>query len=242
MKKFIYILVFGLLSFCSFGQVGNVGSWPPDYELMQKCVDSADLGTNYISYYEIRIMRAGQADSIKAFRANGNAFTVPSGKQTIGDCPGQVTVTKDSIREFDVLEMCDSGSPFLRLIQRTYFPGTNTSVIQKIADLSVTLAPYTVSGTITSAPCFSTSTTPLITSFDTETTSTIGVGKISWMIHNKSTSIITVSIDGQTNQNLHPGQYIGCNAQTNASTNKYITCPGVTINATSGNPVSVIYR
>ncbi len=242
MKKFIYILAFGLLSLCSYAQVGNVGSWPPDYEFMQKCVDSSDLGTNFISYYEIRIMRAGQSDSIKAFRANGNAFTVPSGKQTIGDCPSSVSVTKDSIRELSILEMCDSNTPFLRLVQRTYFPGTNTSVIQKISDLTYVLGTYTVSGTVTPGPCIPTSTTPLITSFDTETTSNIGAGKISWMIHNKSTTIITLSIDSQPNQNLHPGQYVGCTAIWDPSTKKYVTCPAVTVNATSGNPVSVIYR
>lgn len=229
-------------------QAGNVGSWPPDYEIVSKCVDSSDLGTNYISYYELQTYRTGFAVTLAQFRANGSSFTPPSGKITMGMCPQSVTVTKDSIRDVEIIELCDETTlgtivPFWRVIQRTYWPTSGAGTVNILATIDKTGASYTPSGTsnIYSGPC-TTYDYPIADLQIELTSNTTYTGPMeSWAVSNVGTAIITMAIGAGSQVNLYPGETRTCATMIDWSRHILRVCPQIVVNA-SGGTAHVFYR
>lgn len=244
-KNIFYSLIFTIVSILflpstSFGQAGNTGSWPPDVEFLEKCVDSADLGTNYISYYELQTHRPGFSPVIVYYRANGSTFTPPAGKITMGMCPQSVTVTKDSIREVEMLHMCDQTSggstTFYRVIQRTYWPTTGAGTFSVIANLSTSGTAYTVSGTVYDEPCvgWELPASELSAEITGSTSYTSANNYESWAVTNVGTSIITMTLSGGSAVNLYPGETRSCSAIMDWNRKYLRVCPQITVNATGG--------
>lgn len=238
-----------LFSFCllllvgniSYSQVSNTGSWGPDYEVVEKCVDSLDLHTNYISYYEVQTLRAGQTTVIAKYRANGSTFTPPAGKQNVGSCPSTTTITADSIREIVVIALCDDNTgnsvpdPFWRIVQRTYWPATGAGTITILSTFKQDGSSYTPVGAVSEGPCF-------ITAFDAETHAEISanvtytapvLGFSSWEIHNVGLTIITMQTGGTT-VNLYPGESRYCKEEVNWDMRHTRVCGTVLVNASGG--------
>lgn len=232
----------------SFGQAGTTGSWPPDVELLEKCVDSADLGTNYISYYELQTHRPGFTPTIVYYRANGSTFTPPAGKITMGMCPQSVTVTKDSIRDIEIIELCDETTvgtivPFWRVIQRTYWPTTGAGTVNILTTIDKLGASYTPSGSsnIYSGPCttYDYSISELVAELSSNTTYTGPME--SWSVSNVGTSIITMAIGAGSQVNLYPGETRECAMMIDWSRHILRVCPQIIVNA-SGGTAHVYYR
>ncbi len=239
----LFLLLIGRFSYAQNGGVSTSGTWGPDYEVVGKCVDSLDLGTNFISFYEVQTLRAGVATVFARFRANGNSFTPPSGKQTIGQCPTSVTVTPDSIRSIEVLALCDYNSgtlaavPFWRIIQRTYWPSTGAGSFQILANLGTNGSSYTpVASATYDQPCFG-SANPNESNSAVINTSTafnaVGNRWASWSVENVGLSVITLTTIGGT-VDLYPGETRYCAEQINFLNKTMRSCGNITVNATGG--------
>lgn len=245
---FITCILFTCFTNKSFSQAGNTGSWPPDYEILEKCVDSADLGTNYISYYELQTHRAGFAVTIATYRSNGSSFTVPAGKITMGMCPQSVTVVKDSIKDIVVLELCDETTlgtiiPFWRIVQRTYWPTTGAGTVNVLATIDKLGATYTPSGSsnIYSGPCmtYDYPTSDLVVELTSNTTYTGPMA--SWAVSNVGLTTITMAIGAGSQVNLFPGETRECAWEIDWSRHIMRVCPQIVVNATGGT-AHVFYR
>ena len=239
-----------LIMFCifwtrmSYAQVGTTGSWGPDYEVIQKCVDSANLGTNYISYYEIATVRAGQTTVYATYRSNGSTFTPPTGKIIIGSCPASVTVTPDSIRSIGIIPLCDlSGStatPFYRIVQRVYWPSGGAGTVNILSTIGTNGAPYTVTGTVQDGPCFLYSTTTAHNRSNISGSITYAGPWESWEVENVGTAIGTITLNS-TATDLYPGEVVGCKTWTDPVTKIVHKCPSIIVNS-NGTTFNVIRR
>lgn len=238
-----FVLFLGFISMYSdplSAQAGNVGTWPPDVELVEKCVDSADLGTNYISYYEVQTHRAGFTTTYATYRSNGSTFTVPAGKITMGMCPQSVSIVKDSIREVEMLHMCDQNSggstTFYRVIQRTYWGPTGAGNFSVIANISTSGTAYTVTGTVYDEPCvgWELPASELSAEITGSTSYTSANNYESWAVTNVGTSIITMTLSGGSAVNLYPGETRSCSAIMDWNRKYLRVCPQITVNATGG--------
>ncbi len=229
-------------------QASNSTSWPPDYEILEKCVDSADLGTNYISYYELQTHRAGFAVTIATYRSNGSSFTVPAGKITMGMCPQSVTVTKDSIKDIVIMELWDETAlgtivPFWRLVQRTYWPTTGAGTVNILATIDKVGASYTPSGTsnIYSGPCTTYDYPTTETVVEQTTNATITGPMESWSVSNVGTTTITMAVGAGSQVNLFPGETRECSMIVDWSRHILRVCPQIVVNA-SGGTAHIYYR
>ncbi|MBK9718284.1 MAG: hypothetical protein IPO85_12390 [Saprospiraceae bacterium] len=72
--NYIKLFLIFFIPCCAFSQVGNNGAYGPDYEIIEKCVDSLDLGTNYISFYDLQTIRPGATTVSAKFRSNGSSL------------------------------------------------------------------------------------------------------------------------------------------------------------------------
>lgn len=239
-----------LIMFCafwtrmSFAQVGTTGSWGPDYEVIQKCVDSLNLGTNYISYFEIVTLRAGQAKVYETLRSNGSAFTPPSGKVIIGSCPASVTVTPDSVRSIAIIPLCDlagtTATPFYRIVQRVYWPSGGAGTVNILSTIGTNGAPYTVTGTVQDGPCYLYSNTTVHNRSNVSGSITYAGPWESWEVENVGTAIGTITLNS-TATDVYPGEVIGCKTWTDPVTKIVHKCPSIIVNST-GTTFNVIRR
>ncbi len=234
------LLLFSILltSVSVFSQGTQAGSWPPDYEVLQKCVDSANLGTNYISYYEVQIHRAGQTLIINSYRSNGSSFTPPSGTITMGSCPASVSIVKDSIRDVEVIAMCDdvgagAVNPFWRIIMRSYWPTTGAGATTILGNISKTGASYTPGATVYDGPCAG-------YNFTTEVREEITINKTyastyeSWSVSNVGMTTFTISVAGGAAANLYPGEIAECKGKYDEHKRLIGSCSPVVVNASGG--------
>lgn len=237
------ILIFSFKSASAQGNVtGNSGSWPPDYEIIWKCLDSLDLGTNKISFYEVHTLRAGQTTIVQAFRTSGASFTPPGGKQTVGDCAGNATVTLDTMRDLEISVLCDDNGPFYRLVQAGYKPGDANFTNPKIlGNYTMSLGSYTPVGTVRTGDCASYDNSVQPTRFNLASALTFTGPWTSWEVHNTSLTIRTVTING-TATDLYPGETVRCAAYYDPVTNSYKRCPSFSATGSAGNILNVIHR
>jgi hypothetical protein len=245
MKKLLLFVSCLSLKCTLIAQVGNTTKLNTDYELTYKCIDSA--GTK-ISYYEIFLYRPGFSEVfIKRFRANGSDFTtLPSGTITTGFCDLTSGGSfPDSLRQFQLVEMCDynSGSdvstPFLRLFQRATLQTTGAGTNRIITDLTYTGGTHTITGTVQDGPCYASQLIfpGHITSF---TSGTLTGPFESWAISNFGNFTGTVTINGGAT-NLYPGQTLECFSSTDPLSKKYLVCPTFSWN-TSSSSYSIITK
>jgi len=242
---FLISISFSNLSAQGGGNVtANTGSWPPDYEIVWKCLDSADVGSNKISFYEVHTFRAGTTTSIQTFRASGASFTPPAGKQTLGDCAGSATVTIDTLREIQLLILCDDAGPFIRIIQAGYKPGdANITNPKVLGNYTLAMAAYTPSGAIMSEPCAIVgSNSP--SRFDVSGNLTLPANLTSYEIHNPGLIRRTLTINGNVSE-LWPGESCACRSYFDPISQQNFKCPAATLTVpTDGvnNPLRVFYR
>lgn len=248
-QKLFSLLFFALaLPLCIFGQVSNTGSWPPDFEIVAKCVDSANLGTNYISYYELQTHRAGFTAVIQAYRADGTTFTPPAGTKTIGQCPQSVSITKDSIRDFEVIQLCDKTgtnayTPFWRMVARTYWPTTGAGTFSVVYTFDKLGASYTPSGSsnISDGPCIVYDYPTTDTRVEITSNQTYNSVMESWSVSNVGTSLITMAVGAGSQVNLYPGETAECNYIVDWDKHTLKLCNTFVVNA-SGGTAHVWYR
>ncbi|NOT37604.1 MAG: hypothetical protein HOP11_09540 [Saprospiraceae bacterium] len=246
LSNLLIVLALTIFSGNLFSQAQTTGSWPPDYEVVQKCLDSSDLGTNFISYYEIQIHRAGFAVTTSTWRANGLTFTPPAGKVTLGNCPSSVSIVKDSIRDIEVLSLCNDASgnvtPFYRIIMRTYWPADGLGNTRVLGNIDITGAAYTPGATVFEGPCYG-------YNFTTEQTEEITINKTfssftyydSWSVTNVGMNTITMATANGGQINLYPGETRRCSMQTDNHKKDEFPCQIFIVNA-SGGMAHVIFR
>lgn len=245
--NYIKLLIVFLLPCYAFSQVGTSGAYGPDYEIIEKCVDSLDLGTNYISYYDLQTIRPGATTVSAKFRSNGSSFTPPAGKTTLGMCPQTVTIAKDSLRDYEVQQFCDQTSgtstPFLRIIARVTWPTSGTGSTYILSNINLSGGSYTPSGNILTGPCVDVVSAPNYTnSIVISSSSTYSLEYESWSVSNIGFGTATISIAGGSAVDLLEGEMISCESYTDENTKKIFKCGAFTVNATGGGYCKVTTR
>jgi hypothetical protein len=256
MIRLAFLLVLSLLVLGSAGAQGNVtgnhGSWGPDFEVIIKCVDSLDLGTNYIPFYEVQTHKAGIATTFARFRANGATFSPPSGNQYLGSCPGSsggggdVSVT-DSLRDYEILQLCDLGAgetsttPFIRILMRSYKPSTGAGSTVILANINLSGASYTPTGTVINGPCANTATGLYTHNSLTNTTANYTGSWESWSITNTGFASGQVNVASGGNVEILPGETISCRTYFDEISKKTIPCASINVDVT-GTSAKVILR
>ncbi|HRI01839.1 MAG TPA: hypothetical protein PK006_12360 [Saprospiraceae bacterium] len=244
----ILILLFASLFYASMSnaQTGNTGTTNYDYEVVEKCVDSAGVK---VGFYEVYIHRAGFAPSLyNRYRANGSIMTtIPSGSVTLGSCPANITVAIDTTSEFEMLVMCDRNTlntlstPFLRTVHRIYNSKTGVIYSTTINNIDITSgATYTPAGNVYDGPCHGTTTT--MTQLETSASGTIslGTGMGSWEVCNVGIATGTLTVSGVT-INLYPGECRSCADWTSDFNHREVNCPSFTYDAT-GTQFHIVYQ
>ncbi len=245
--NYIKLLIILLLPCYAFSQVGTSGAYGPDYEIIEKCVDSLDLGTNYISFYDLQTIRPGQTTISAKFRSNGSSFTPPSGKVTLGMCPQSISIAKDSLRDYEVQQLCDqsagTSTPFLRIIARVTWPTSGAGSTYIFSNINLIGGSYTPSGNILTGPCVDVVSAPNYTnSIVISASSTYSLEYESWSVSNIGFGTATISIAGGSAVDLLEGEMISCSSYIDENTKKIFKCGTFTVNATGGGYCKVTTR
>jgi len=245
--NYIKLLLILLFPCCAYSQVGTSGAYGPDYEIIEKCIDSLDLGTNYISFYDLQTIRPGQTTISAKFRSNGSSFTPPAGKITLGMCPQSISIAKDSLRDFEVQQLCDQSSgtstPFLRIVARVTWPTSGAGSTYIFSNINLSGGSYTPAGNILTGPCVDVVSAPTYTnSIVISASSTYSLEYESWSVSNIGFGTATISIAGGSAVDLLEGEMISCSSYMDENTKKIFKCGAFTVNATGGGYCKVTTR
>lgn len=252
MKFFTKFLAVALLLAISIASVSaqagagaaTTGSYPPDYEIVQKCVDSSGV---FIGFYELHLYRTGYTPSdttIRRWRADGSLMaTVPSGTQYLGSCPQsfQGSISIDTTQEFEIKEMCDfntsSGAttPFIRIFNRRFNPKTGALYSSTVNDIQMNGTVYTVTQTAVDGPCFTRNDN--YNTITSTTTGTLNVQMSSWEICNVGMNAGTVNT-----YTLYPGECRRCSDHTLDGNKKVSGCYGNVGWVATGTEFRIVYQ
>jgi len=250
MKNILQALALAIITFLcadisAQGDVtSNYGAYPPQFQVVTKCLDSSTLGTNFITFYEIHTLRPGATTSIASFRASGASFTPPAGTLYVGACPstgGGSGGSDDTIRDIELINMCDvaagetSSTPFVRAVMRSYKPSTGSGSTVILANYIFSGATYTPTGTVIFGPC-SNQATPAFTHTNlVNTTATYPGTWESWSVTNTGFTVGTVSINSGASIELLPGERINCTTHYDNISNKTIPCASLAVDVTGSS-------
>jgi hypothetical protein len=221
MGIFMMLLSLFLFSDSLSAQVDGVGGPLVTIQLVPVCDD----GTTAFAMMQSVI---GQTNPtlLKYIDAEGNDYTIAGAGSTLtaGYCVGD-SGTAAADLEYNVLTMCDDGTPFYRLLITTN--GTPTTTDYEL-DLTTT---YTPSGTVDVGPCYSIATASLNRTASI-TTGTIAAGAFSYTICNTGLADGTVTVNGVTSK-LIPGSCTSYRGYLNPVTRKLLVAPEIGWNATN---------
>ncbi|MBK9718285.1 MAG: hypothetical protein IPO85_12395 [Saprospiraceae bacterium] len=137
-------------------------------------------------------------------------------------CPTSVTVVKDSLRDYEIQQLCDQSSgtstPFLRIVARVTWPTSGTGSTYIFSNINLSGGSYTPSGNILTGPCVDVVTPTYTNSIVISSSSTYSLEYESWSVSNIGFGTATISIAGGSAVDLLEGEMIGCSSYMDENT------------------------
>ncbi len=220
--KLLSLLTLLFMYSITHSQVTNTGGFPPDHEIVTKCVDSS--GTK-IGFFEVWIYRPAFSPNpvlLNRWRADGSVMvSIPSGAVNLGECSSSMSVTQDTVRSISIIYLCDNSLPgdvsnnpvsFYRVVQNSFKTGTGYNAVTTLGNFRVsTGASYTPSANVSAGPCFksvATGQTRITSSGSSSITDADGFE--SWEICNVGIATGTITLSGGSAINVIPGECVRC--------------------------------
>ncbi|MEM6397784.1 MAG: hypothetical protein AAF741_15655 [Bacteroidota bacterium] len=176
--------IFSFLSLLTFGltlqaQVGDSGAPIADFETNLMCWDNSGTDETIVRL-SLYVVGTNDAPRVVTYHnLAGQAVTPSVADLTWGACSGDV-VSSGSDIDYELIELCDDGTPFIRIVR---IDGADDST-SDLGDYDYDFAAYTVSGSVTTGPCVTTSNISYIRQIFDETSGTVAAGKQSVTVCN----------------------------------------------------------
>lgn len=149
--KHIHLFLLLLFSFGGslIAQVGDGGAPIADIEVTTMCWDSSGTAVT-LWRVDLYVVGFNQGPRLTTYHAADNITRTPNlANLTAGACGGGASATFSS-NDYEVLELCDDGTPFYRLVKID--PNNDNS--SAIGTFDAAWAAYSVVGAVSVAPCY----------------------------------------------------------------------------------------
>ena len=199
--QFLAILAFFFFATSLQAQVGNTGAPIADFETELMCWDSS--GTNItVVRLSLYIVGSNLAPKVTTYHnLAGENVNPDEADLSWGDCDGNGGGGAVSTNDYELIELCDDGTPFYRLIKVDGSDDSSSS----LGDFDTDWASYTVSGTVDVGPCVTSTTVSWSRQVFAQTSGSVVAGKQSVVICNIGIvdEVLTV---GAISTKLLPGE------------------------------------
>lgn len=218
--RFALLLVTLLFSFVSpaRAQVSNTAP-DTDWERDPVCWDNS--GTDS-TIYQVALYITGESQPaiVRYESYDGTPITVGSDEVTIGPCSGDAGGPGAPGVDYLLISLCDDGTPFYRLIRIDESDDSTTD----LGDFDTDFSAYTVSGSVTSGPCYVVFEADVSYALVEATAGSIVAGKQSVSICNAGATNVNFTADGTTSV-LLPGACWNFAAYLDPVTQQYKRSP-----------------
>lgn len=228
LKIFLALLI-GLFSLPLFAQVGDTGAPIADFETRLVCWDNE--GTD-VTLVQVTLYVVGDNDgpaNVAYHTLEGIGVPgVLATNVTPGVCGsgegGQPIATND----YEIQELCDDGTVFYRLVKIT------ADVVTEIGDYTLAWTSYTVAGTVSATPCYTTiNASPIRITGQEPSDVTVVAGKQSIVVCATGVQDALIIIAGANpGTKIKPGECWSYTAYLDPVTGVYNRTPSVYVEGT----------